>query len=153
MNVRFAANNDKHAVLMLWNQLGKIINDQVSSDSKNEQAHIYGSDNYDYVMERNDVKIFVLEDKGILVGAASFFILHDMITGTPFAHIDDFVIDQAYRGMGYGTFLMKKILIYAKKKKISPIKVTSSLPLTEAHAFYEKLGGIFAQKVIKFTTT
>jgi len=75
----------------------------------NEKAHILGCDNYDRVMTSDDVKLFVIENGKKIVGVASFFILHDMITGKPFAHIDDFVIDESERNKGYGTRLMHGI--------------------------------------------
>jgi hypothetical protein len=97
MNIRLAKPEDKMRVLTLLNQLGKVINERVAFDPDNEKAHILGCDNYDRVMRGNDTKIFVIEDNGEIVGVASFFILHDMITGKPFAHIDDFVIDEPKR--------------------------------------------------------
>jgi GNAT superfamily N-acetyltransferase len=151
MTIRLAEAKDKTRVLSLLNQLGKVINELVCFDPDNERAHVLGRDNYDRVMKDDNTKLFVIEDKGKVVGVASFFILHDMITGKPFAHIDDFVIDEKKRNKGYGTRLMKGILEYGKTHDIHCIQLTSSLQLVEAHKFYENLGGKFARKVIKFT--
>ena len=151
MKIRLAKPKDKTRVLTLLNQLGKIINELVAFDPDNERAHILGRDNYDRVMKNDEVKLFVIEDKSKIMGVASFFILRDMITGRPFAHIDDFIIDEAERNKGYGTRLMHGILEYGKSHDIHAIQLTSSLQLVEAHKFYENLGGKFARKVIKFT--
>jgi GNAT superfamily N-acetyltransferase len=151
MTVRLATPKDKMPVLTLLNQLGKIINERVCFDPDNEKAHILGLANYDRVMDSDSVKLFVIEDHDSIIGVASFFIFHDMITGKPFAHIDDFVINESERNKGYGTRLMNGILEYGKSHGIHNIQLTSSLPLVEAHKFYENLGGKFTRKVIKFT--
>lgn len=154
MNIRFAKPNDKLNVLSLFTQLGVIINKKLNKfDPKNEDAEKHGSLNYDNVMKSSIVKIFVIEDQNEIVGAASFFILTDMISGEKFAHIDDFVIDQKQRGKGYGRRLMYGILKYAQRSHIGSVKLTSSLAFTEAHAFYERIGGKYTQKVFKFDPT
>lgn len=150
MIIRQAELKDKDAVLQLLNELGACVNKKVKYSKDNEQAHILGRNNYDHVMKNKNVKLFVIEECNVVIGAASFFILTDMITAHKFAHIDDFVIKREYRGKRYGTKLMHYIIQYAKKKHISPIKISSSLQLTDAHHFYEKLGAKFAMKIFKF---
>ena len=151
MKIRFATFRDKQAVLSLFTQLGIIINQKLGlKDPKNEHAEIYGAQNYDRVMHASTTKIFVIEDHHTILGAASFFILTDMISGERFAHIDDFIIETSQRKKGYGKALLTGILTYAKKHAIHTVKLTSSLPFTDAHKFYEKMGGTFTQKVIKF---
>jgi GNAT superfamily N-acetyltransferase len=151
MIVRFASPQDKQHILNLFTQLGILINKKLGyHDLKNENAYVYGSKNFDQVMGSETIKIFILEDREKVIGAASFFIFTDMISGETFAHIDDFIIDEKEQGKGYGKALMYGILKYAKKHKINPVKLTSSLEFQEAHQFYEKIGGTFSQKVIKF---
>ena len=153
MNVRLATRSDKKRVLQLLTQLGILINQKLGCrDPKNEDASVYGSKNFDRVMNSDSIKIFVVEDNDNIVGAASFFILTDMICGEKFAHIDDFIIDEKERGKGYGKALMCGIITYAREHTINPVKLTSSLQFQEAHEFYEKIGGKFTQKVIKFDT-
>jgi|GEM_PF-1299530 len=150
MRVRVAGPQDRDNVLLLLNQLGEVMNMYVSYDPDHVRAHILGKANYDEAMTRDDRVVFVVEHKKKTVGAATFFILRDFITGTLFAHLDDFIIDKKHRGCGYGTALLEYIKTYAKKHGICSIQLTSSLPLTQAHRFYEKRGGVFARKVIKF---
>lgn len=150
MNIRLATIDDRNHVLLLLNQLGEVINECVQYDRDNVRAHELGKRNYAEAMKRDDRRVFVLEEGGALVAVATFFILTDFITGKKFAHIDDFVVDKVMRGKGIGTKLLEYIKLYAKGIGITTIELTSSLPLTDAHAFYEKRGGEFVRKVIKF---
>ena len=102
-------------------------------------------------MKSKERKVFVVEEKGKIIAAATFFILHDFITGKSFAHLDDFIVEKTLRGKGIGTKLFEFVKKYARDNNIHTIELTSSLPLTRAHKFYKKLGGIFARKVITFS--
>jgi GNAT superfamily N-acetyltransferase len=154
MKIRFATPYDKQQVLALLTQLGILINKKLRlHEPKNENASIYGSENFDNIIHSDIIKIFVLEKINKIIGAASFFIFTNMIAGDKFAHIDDFIIEESERKKGYGKVLMDRILKYAKKYQINPVKLTSSLEFREAHKFYEKIGGKFTQKVIKFDTS
>lgn len=151
MTIRLATKSDCDQVLHLLNQLGEIVNELVCFDSDNVRAHEKGRENYLDAMKREDRKVFVVEENDKIIAAATFFILHDFITGKPFAHLDDFIVEKTLRGKGIGTKLLEFIKQFAKDHNIHTIELTSSLPLTRAHNFYEKRGGIFARKVIKFT--
>lgn len=151
MIIRLATRRDREPVLRLLNQLGQVINQFVHFDPDNVRAHILGVKNYDDAMGRDDRKVFVVETKNKIIGVATFFILTDFITGSKFAHIDDFVVDIKHRGKGIGTKLLAFIKSYAASHDIHTIQLTSSLSLTKAHRFYEHRGGIFARKVIKFS--
>lgn len=150
MKIRLATLVDRDEVLRLLNQLGEVINECVRYDPDNERAHELGKEHYEEAMKRDDRRVFVAEDGGHIIGVATYFILTDFITGKKFAHIDDFIVEKKRRKQGVGTALLEFIKSYAKKQGIHSIELTSSLPLTDAHRFYEKRGGVFARKVIKF---
>lgn len=150
MIIRLATAKDRDQVLGLLNQLGEVINTLVHFDADNQRALELGRENYDRAIKRDDRRIFVAEDGAEILGLATFFILNDFITGRPFAHIDDFVVDKAHRKQGIGTAILNFIKVYAKDNGIHVVELTSSLPLVDAHAFYESRGGKFARKVIKF---
>ncbi len=150
MIVRLATDSDCEQVLGLLNQLGEIINEFVHFDPDNTRVLELGRENYHAAMKREDRLIFLVEDEGKILGVATFFILIDFMSGRPFAHIDDFIVEKNHRGEGIGTMMLEHIKIYAKSIGIHVIELTSSLPLTKAHAFYESRGGKFGRKVIKF---
>jgi GNAT superfamily N-acetyltransferase len=137
MNIRFATPTDKTPILELLSQLGKTLNKNFGFDPKNENAIIYGSENYDNVISRDDIKIFLIEDKNIILGLSSFFIYHDMITGEKYAHIDDFIVSKDKRNSGLGTMLMQGIVEYAKHNDFTAIKLIS---FPEVEEFYKKCG-------------
>lgn len=151
MIIRLAKPSDRTQVLRLLNQLGEVVNERVHFDPDNVRAHELGKRNYDEAMKRDDRRVFVAEENASIRGVATFFILTDFITGKPFAHIDDFVVDKTFRRTGIGSQILEFIKTYAKQHGIYTIELTSSLPLTDAHRFYEKRGGVYARKVIKFT--
>lgn len=151
MTIRLATEFDCDQVLHLLNQLGEIVNELVCFDPDNVRAHEKGRVNYLEAVKREDRKVFVVEQNNRIIAAATFFILHDFITGKPFAHLDDFIVEKTLRGKGIGTKLLEFIKQFAKDHNIHTIELTSSLPLTLAHKFYEKRGGTFARKVIKFS--
>lgn len=151
MIIRLATIHDRDQVLHLLNQLGEVVNEKVHFDPDNVRAHELGKENYEDAIKRSDRKIFVVSDHNTIIGVATFFILTDFITGKQFAHIDDFVVDKKRRRSGIGSQLLEYIKSYSKSIGIVCIELTSSLPLTEAHEFYEKRGGVFARKVIKFS--
>lgn len=150
MKIRLATESDCENVLHLLNQLGEIINEHVYFDPDNIRAHELGRTNFLEAVRRDDRKIFVVEEQREIIGVATFFILHDFITGKPFAHIDDFVVDTSRRGKGIGTKLLEFIKQYSKDNTIHTIELTSSLPFTRAHKFYQNRGGTFSRKVITF---
>lgn len=150
MKIRFATHNDCESVLLLLNELGKVINDSVFYEAENEQVDKRGKEIYDSVIKRRDIKIFVVEEGNQIIALASFYILPDLVGCRSFAHMDDFVVTHKLRGKGIGTELLLHIKKYCKKVGIKTLKLTSSTQLTRAHQFYEKNGGIFSQKVIKF---
>jgi GNAT superfamily N-acetyltransferase len=114
------------------------------------RAHELGTDNYTSAMRRDDRVVFVAEEGKTIIAAATFFILTDFITGKPFAHVDDFVVEKKLRGKGIGSKLLEYIKQYAKDHHIHSVELTSSLPLTDAHRFYEQHGGVFKRKVFSF---
>lgn len=150
MIIRLATVKDERQVLSLLNELGEVINELVSPGPNYLRAHELGKKNYQEAFKRNDRKVFVAENDGRIIGVATFFILTDFITGSTFAHIDDFVIQKSFRGKGIGGALLTYIKKYAKLHGIHTIKLTSSPQLIRAHKFYKKHGGVFAQRVIKF---
>lgn len=151
MIIRLATPRDCNNVLRLLNQLGEIVNERVSFDPDNVRAHKLGKTNYYAAMKRDDQRVFVVDDNEVIVGVATVLIFTDFISGKQYGHIDDFVIDKKRRAQGIGTKLLAYILRYAKEMNMHTVELTSSLPLVEAHRFYEKRGGKFFRKVFMFS--
>lgn len=86
-------------------------------------------------------EILIAEDGGIVIGTTVLAILPGFAHGvSPFAVIEYVVVDEAYRGKGYGKMLMEYCIDRAKKTGCYKIMLTSDNRRTEAHDFYRSLG-------------
>lgn len=149
MQIRFAQKKDREAVL---NLLDELINDVSCKSGK--PAYTFGREKqealYVQVIKRDDIKIFLAEENGKIIGMVNLFINPIMRRGCYMGHIEDFVVAESVRGKGIGTKLMTEVKKYCKENDINVIKLTSSMPLTDAHRFYEKNGGKFTEKMFRF---
>lgn len=73
-----------------------------------------------------------------IIGMLTVFIYR--IPYTKKSYIDDFVVDDNYRGRGIGTQLFEKALALAKEKGAVYMDFTSSPEKIQGNKFYEKLG-------------
>ena len=86
-------------------------------------------------------EILVTEEAGKVIGTTVLAILPGFAHGvSPFAVIEYVVVDEAYRGKGYGKTLMEYCIDKAKKASCYKIMLTSDNRRTEAHDFYRSLG-------------
>lgn len=88
--------------------------------------------------DKKDVYLLGLFDGKKLVGTASLIMMRQII-GTK-AMVEDVVVDDEYRGKGFGEQLMRELLKIAKKEKVRKVVLTSKPDRKAAHALYYKLG-------------
>lgn len=150
MIVRLAKLKDKVAVLRLLGELIDEVNIRSGESPKGLADDKMPSKLYEELAKREDVKIFVVENEGKILGVADLFIIPIMRRGYYQGHIEDFVITKDMRGKGIGSLLLEAIKDFCKKKGIKVIKLTSGLELTSAHKFYEKNGAKFTEKMYRF---
>ena len=87
------------------------------------------------------IKIAVLRDKSKnnqIFGMASLHIIRTLfgLKGI----IENVVVDERYRGKGFGKQLMNGLIELAKKKGVGYIELTSGPERQSAHRMYESLG-------------
>lgn len=150
MIVRFATVSDRENIFHLLDELIEEVNQRGSFapktvDNPTERVAIFNA-----LIERSDVKIFVVEDEKKLLAVADIFILPIVRRGSYHVHIEDFVVTKSLRSKGIGTYLIDAIKSFCKEKNIKVIKLTSGLELTPAHTFYEKNSGEFTEKMFRF---
>jgi ribosomal protein S18 acetylase RimI-like enzyme len=150
MLIRLATTDDKAKVLALLDELGEEINKKDGPSPRNAEAQAVGAPLFDEVVSRKDTLIFVADDNEMLLGLVSFYIIPNIQHGSHRGHIEDFVVSEAARGRDVGTKLFDAVKAYCKEHCIQVIKLDSGLPLVEAHAFYEKIGGKFTEKMFRF---
>lgn len=150
MQIRFAKEEDEDQVLNLLDEL------IAETNKKNPNQNKSGGDNrvrgnfFEEELEREDIKIFVAEDKRKLIAMAEFFIVPILRRGYYHGVIETFVVSEKERGKGVGGTLIEEIFKFAKNQNIKVVKLTSGLQLTDAHQFYEKHGGKFAERMYRF---
>lgn len=143
MIVRIANQQDKDQVLKLFDEFSRFFN---ASDTPSE----IGGEIYDEVIRREDTMIFVAEESNQLIGLATFYILPNIRHGWHRGHVEDFFITDSMRGKGVGTKIFDAMKEYCREKNIKVIKLDSAIELEETHAFYEKNGGKFTEKMFRF---
>ncbi len=85
-----------------------------------------------------DVRIFVAEDGGKILGVAFLFI-HNKF-GKRTGYVEDVVVSEASRGQGFGRKLMEALIGEARASGISSLSLTSRPAREAANALYQKLG-------------
>ena len=94
-------------------------------------------DNYwNEFFTKEDRKILVAEDNGNVIGFLSLCINKEY----KYLYLDDYCINEKYRGKGIGSKLMDMAVDYAKKNKINNIGTHVESANHEAREFYKKKG-------------
>ena len=123
MKIRLAKQGDKEKVLGLLDELIKEINVKSGTKPKNVDNSKERGELYDESMRRDDIKIFVAEENGALVGLLNLFILPVVRRGYYQGYIEDLVVNQKMRGKSIGTNLIRE----AKNSGRKTILITSNL--------------------------
>jgi GNAT superfamily N-acetyltransferase len=101
-----------------------------------------------YENNKNHIKFFILLKDDKLIGAGSIFKL-EKLHNNPIGQIEDIVIDEKYRGKGYGKLIVEKLIEYGIKEwncyKISLNSLEKNL------IFYQKMGFINSGYQLKFS--
>lgn len=86
-------------------------------------------------------RLLVVEHGGAVIATAALVIVpnlgHD---GTPYAVVENLVVDQAARGARHGERLLRYMIDEARAADCYKVVLTSRKHRTEAHRFYKRLG-------------
>ena len=94
------------------------------------------------ILKNKNFYLAVLRDDKKIVGMGSILMWHAP-TGLR-SRIEDVVVDESYRGRGFGALLTEHLIVAAKKAKAKDIELSSRPSRIPANALYKKLG--FEQK-------
>jgi ribosomal protein S18 acetylase RimI-like enzyme len=83
-------------------------------------------------------EVFALKDGAVICGMGTIAYA-EMLDGRT-AHIDDVVVDEAYRGQGLGALLMQQLIERARKRQVIFIELTSRPSRVAANKLYQKIG-------------
>ncbi len=86
-------------------------------------------------------QLFVVEDAGRVVGTACLIIVPNLShEGTPYALVENVVVDEGERSAGYGELLMRHAIAEARRAGCYKLSLTSNKQRADAHRFYQRLG-------------
>ena len=96
------------------------------------------------ILKNKNVHLMVLRDgkQKTIIGMGSL-VVWQAPTGVR-SRIEDVVVDEAYRGRGFGTILTKRLVAVARGIKVKDIELSSRSSRVAANELYKKLG--FAPK-------
>ncbi|MGF1516791.1 MAG: GNAT family N-acetyltransferase [Nodosilinea sp.] len=98
-------------------------------------------------VEATGIRISVM-DSGTEVGRAYIYIVHNDLHSQPFGLMEDVYVDEAYRGKGVGSELVKRVIELAKKSNCYKLIATSRTSRLKVHELYQRLG--FTQHGVEF---
>ena len=83
----------------------------------------------------------MVEDAGRVVGTACLIVVPNLShEGTPYALVENVVVDEGQRGAGYGELLMRHAIAEAQRAGCYKLVLTSNKQRADAHRFYQRLG-------------
>ncbi|HEY8768694.1 MAG TPA: GNAT family N-acetyltransferase [Dehalococcoidia bacterium] len=93
------------------------------------------------IIETPGQHIFVLEERGKIVGTAALSVIPNVShRGTPYAIIENVVVFAKLRSKGYGELLMRHAVEEARRAGCYKVALTSNKRRKDAHRFYARLG-------------
>jgi GNAT superfamily N-acetyltransferase len=129
MQIRLAKESDYVPLMKLYNEF-------VGEDRYSK----FDNDSFEKVIKNPQNFIFVSEEKGELVGFASFSLRNVVRYPKKIAELDELFVIQHYRKKGIGEQLMQAVEKKAKEQDCYRMFIESHYDHKAAHAFYEALG-------------
>ncbi|OGH66997.1 MAG: hypothetical protein A3B90_01985 [Candidatus Magasanikbacteria bacterium RIFCSPHIGHO2_02_FULL_41_13] len=83
---------------------------------------------------------FTVEENEKIVGTAFLYVLYNETHTEPYGLFGDILVDEAYRGKGYGRELTQAVIEEAKAQNCYKLVATSREVRPEVHAMYERYG-------------
>lgn len=85
--------------------------------------------------------LLVVEDDERIVGSVTVIVSPNLShKGTPWAEVENMVVDDAARGRGHGEALIREAIEIARRAGCYKLTLTSNNQRTGAHRFYERVG-------------
>jgi len=91
--------------------------------------------------EKNALHLVMKSDDTIIgYAAVTFYRRNDFDVRGITGNMTELIIDEAYRGKGYGTRFLREIERRAQKRHCIELEFTSTFKRVDAHRFYESHG-------------
>lgn len=123
MKIRKARLDDLSTIKTLYNQL--------TTDSENVEK------DFPIILNDSNSVCFILGEPTI--GMAMCYVRTSLSSGKKMV-IDEIIVDNQYRGRGYGHALTEHCIATAKKMDVDCVELACSLTRPDLHTFYENMG-------------
>ena len=90
-------------------------------------------------VEAEGIRVSVTDD-GVEVGRAYLYLMVNDLHNQPFGLMEDVYIDEAYRGKGVGSELVKLVIKLAQEANCYKLIATSRTARSKVHELYQRLG-------------
>lgn len=150
MNIRLAEAKDKNEVLQLLDLL--LVDDAIKRGIKPNHVPVIeaGDKMFGEFLTSDKCKILVAEDDGKVIGISTFYLYPVLRRGNYRVQLEELVVSESHRGKGIGTALVEAVKNWCKDNNISTLRINSQVVNSDAHKFYENLGGKFNEKSFRF---
>ena len=91
-------------------------------------------------MHSNTDELFCLDYSDEVIGFCAYAIVNNLWQAGYISYMYAMVIDEKYRGKGFGTMLIEESLKDSKAKGLKRMELDSAFHREKAHEFYMKLG-------------
>jgi len=134
MEIRLATLADEKFVCRLWAML-------ISYYRKETSPEILKRSFRYAVKHPNKVLIYIITIEGVVTGTLSLHLGHYSTWKDSFyGHLEDLIIDPAYRGQGLAAKLLQHVIAEARKHELSRLELNCLEGNNEARQLYEKCG-------------
>ncbi len=132
MIVRLAKVSDKEAIFMLLEELQEEVNKRYNVQHTVDKKA--PTKLFEKILQRDDTKLFVVENGKETVACATLHILPLLRHGEFRGWVDGFTVTKSKRRKGIGTLLLDEIKQYCSRNKINVIRLTSANELPRSRA-------------------
>jgi len=136
--IRLAKESDLSRILELYRELSIITTeaDQRLNTSRDNYRKVFAE-----ISNNRRRELLVSEYEGEVVGTVALFIIPNLSHGaTPYALVENLVVNHKYRRKGIGKKLMEYTIARAKQEGCHRIELVSDRRRKEAHRLYRSLG-------------
>jgi ribosomal protein S18 acetylase RimI-like enzyme len=130
--IRDATADDLSALVRLLGQLNE------SVPPVPTERHVAA---FDAVAADPRQRLLVVEHEGAVIGSAVLVVVPNLgHNGSPYALVENIVVDEAMRGQRHGERLLRYMIDEARTACCYKVVLTSRKSRQDAHRFYERLG-------------
>lgn len=104
----------------------------------NTEEHTATLAELEAITHDKNVACMVARDGERIVGMATLYIITKFSKRN--GHVEDVVVDDAYRGQGLGEKIMRELIAVAKSENVKTLHLTSRPERAAANKLYQKIG-------------